>query len=316
MNNIELNLLEDKVTKFEGKVYPKFGWCCILAGGPGSGKGYSFNHYVPIQGRKFDVDEIKSFYIKKIKIVKSDLNGDSLVYTDGNNKETVISLDGAGIKPPYNTNNTKYTSLLHQISKPLTKKLKNLIFKSDEYTSADRLPNIIFDCTMSDINDYNIIIPQMKALGYKIAVVYVLTGIDTAIEQNKTRGTSNKINPKTGEIEYGRRVDYDILLNNHNDVYRVLLSIKNEHNLIKQIDDFWAILSKQNGDPTVVNIKEGDHLNFGEISDFINKNTQDIVGKMNDLALSDADNYNESGKLVTGAYDLYEALNELGKLDK
>ena len=30
---------EDKVVKFNNKVYPNFGWCVIMAGGGGSGKG-------------------------------------------------------------------------------------------------------------------------------------------------------------------------------------------------------------------------------------------------------------------------------------
>ena len=31
-------LLEDKMVKYGGELSPKFGWCAIFVGGPGSGK--------------------------------------------------------------------------------------------------------------------------------------------------------------------------------------------------------------------------------------------------------------------------------------
>ena len=61
-----IQLLEDKVTKFGGEVFPKFGWCCILAGGSGSGKGYTLKNYIPIEGRMFDPDAVKEKTIKKV----------------------------------------------------------------------------------------------------------------------------------------------------------------------------------------------------------------------------------------------------------
>jgi hypothetical protein len=52
-------LNEDKVVKFGGQVFPKFGWCIILMGGGGSGKGTAFNSLIPIEGAYLNVDDLK-----------------------------------------------------------------------------------------------------------------------------------------------------------------------------------------------------------------------------------------------------------------
>ena len=46
---------------------PKFGWCIIMAGGPGCGKGWCIDHKLLVQGKHFDVDKFKSMYIKMQK---------------------------------------------------------------------------------------------------------------------------------------------------------------------------------------------------------------------------------------------------------
>lgn len=52
-------LVEDKVVKFGGQTFPKFGWCVILMGGGGSGKGTAFNSLIPIEGAYLNVDNLK-----------------------------------------------------------------------------------------------------------------------------------------------------------------------------------------------------------------------------------------------------------------
>lgn len=52
-------LVEDKVVKFDGKMFPKFGWCVILMGGGGSGKGTAFNSLIPIEGAYLNIDNLK-----------------------------------------------------------------------------------------------------------------------------------------------------------------------------------------------------------------------------------------------------------------
>lgn len=307
-----IQLLEDKVTKFGGEVFPKFGWCCILAGGSGSGKGYTLKNYIPIEGRMFDPDAVKEKTIKKVRVVQSDL-GNRLVYTTPAG-EQVIDLDERGINPPYNTNNPKFTGLIHEISRPLVKKLKNFIFKGGN-ASNGRLPNIIFDCTMSDETDYDIIVPQMKSLGYKVAIVYVFTHIDVAVGQNKTRGTTNTPDGKGG-IQYGRRVDYKTLLDTHEGFIRALRSIKGRPDIISKVDDIWAVISSRGTPPVIVSIKDGDKLNLSSVDKFIDDDYQRILSLQREYEKSaDPDSYNE-GVHVIGAYDLYEALKEMKKVDE
>ena len=56
---LENLLFEDKMVKFNNEVAPKYGWCCIYIGGPGSGKGFATNLSVRLQGHKFDPDDLK-----------------------------------------------------------------------------------------------------------------------------------------------------------------------------------------------------------------------------------------------------------------
>jgi hypothetical protein len=52
-------LNEDKIVKFGGQTFPKFGWCVILMGGGGSGKGTAFNSLIPVEGAYLNVDDLK-----------------------------------------------------------------------------------------------------------------------------------------------------------------------------------------------------------------------------------------------------------------
>lgn len=54
-----VRLNEDRMVKFDGKTYPKFGWCVILMGGAASGKGTAFNYKIPIEGRYYNPDNLK-----------------------------------------------------------------------------------------------------------------------------------------------------------------------------------------------------------------------------------------------------------------
>lgn len=64
---LEQLMLERRVMTFgsDEHVYPKSGWCVILAGGPGSGKGYTIENKIMLNARVIDVDELKKQYIKK-----------------------------------------------------------------------------------------------------------------------------------------------------------------------------------------------------------------------------------------------------------
>ena len=119
---IESKLLEDKVVKFGGQTYPKFGWCVILCGGPGSGKS---SIGVPINAKTYNVDDLKVIMtgddMEKVTINRSELDGDTMTLANGK----VISLDG--IDRPYDYSNEKFVALLHQELRPLSKKVKQSV---------------------------------------------------------------------------------------------------------------------------------------------------------------------------------------------
>ena len=69
MQNTAEDLMEKLIT-FGGKAYPKFGNIVIMAGGAGSGKGFVLNKLVGVEGKVFDVDELKRLASKTPAIKK------------------------------------------------------------------------------------------------------------------------------------------------------------------------------------------------------------------------------------------------------
>ena len=72
MQNTAEDLMEKLIT-FGGKAYPKFGNIVIMAGGAGSGKGFVLNKLVGVEGKVFDVDELKRLASKTPAISKPPL---------------------------------------------------------------------------------------------------------------------------------------------------------------------------------------------------------------------------------------------------
>lgn len=65
----EQMLEEDKMVKYDGEISPKFGWCTILMGGAGSGKGFARKQYMAIDSRVIDVDKYKSSnWLKRLNL--------------------------------------------------------------------------------------------------------------------------------------------------------------------------------------------------------------------------------------------------------
>ena len=74
----ESTINEAKVVTFDGKVNPNFGHAVIMAGGAGSGKGTALKSVIMLQGKIFDVDELKKLYVKGAKsgVFDDERNGD------------------------------------------------------------------------------------------------------------------------------------------------------------------------------------------------------------------------------------------------
>lgn len=200
---LENLLYEDKMVHFGNEVSPKYGWCLIYIGGPGSGKGFATNLSVRLQGRKFDPDDLKNE-----KVLKTTGLWDVLKTPE---KDRDLS-------------NQDYVSELHDITEPLKDKVMDKVLNQAKYSKKDNLPNIIFDIVGS-MSKFSKIIPTAKEMGYKVAIVWTLTDVQKAILQNRIRP---------------RHVREDILIAGHKKVIDAVEQLFNS-NLLNSIDDFWVI---------------------------------------------------------------------------
>lgn len=256
----ESTLLEDKVVKFGGQTYPKFGWCVILCGGPGSGKSSTD---VPINAKTYNVDDLKVIMtgkdMDKVTINRSELDGDTMTLANGK----VISLDG--IDRPYDYSNKDFVALLHRELRPLSKKVKQSVFDIGSHSDPSRLPNILFDITGSDYTDFVQIVDAVKPMGYKVAVVWIMTTPTLALELNSKRS---------------RKIARLKLLQLHRDVFNTLENMRFDKKLLGAIDDIWVVVnykfnpkdrqSRYNfiTDANVFHIKDGEYLmGTGEFPD-------------------------------------------------
>ena len=214
----EAILKENKVVTFDGQTYPKLGGCIIMGGGSGVGKSTNIEKLLPINGKKFDVDEIKSFVHKSSEY---DKYSDVLRTSDG--QEYDLHDIGA---PDFS--NPKYVSLLHKVSKPLVKSARANLYKSIGNAPKDKLPNLIFDITAKNIEDITNITQVVKPLGYKVCLVYVIGDIEDALVQNASRS---------------RQVDEDLVVSIHNDVDIQLRDFYRHPRYFEDVDDIWIISS-------------------------------------------------------------------------
>ena len=196
----DAEMLMEKLITFGGKAYPKFGNIVIMAGGAGSGKGFVLKNLVGIEGRTFDVDELKALASKSDLInkrVKSEFGAD-LKKLAGN------------LKDPDNV------AKLHEIigdALNLPNKRQQAFYASVLTSDPKRKPNIIFDVTLKDLRKLERITRQMDALGYpkrNIHIVWVVNDIEVAMQQNKKRS---------------RTVPTEILMNTHRGVSSTMKDI-------------------------------------------------------------------------------------------
>jgi len=149
-----------------------------LAGGAGSGKGFTLSKLIGIEGIVFDVDRIKELAMASTKLSASikDKTGHDITKLNLKNPENVSLLHGLL------ANDFKVTS-------NMDKKAFTGILAAD----PSRKPNLIFDVTLKDMQKLSNISKQIKELGYdreNIHIVWVMNDVNIAIEQNKTRSRS------------------------------------------------------------------------------------------------------------------------------
>jgi len=173
----ESSMLLEKLITFGGQAYPKFGNIVIMAGGAGSGKGFVKDKLVGIEGKVFDVDELKSLASKTPVIVKR-------------------IKDEMGVDLPElakNLKNPDNVGKLHGIMGDYLKldsRVKKSMYTSIIAAAPDRKPNIIFDVTLKDLQKLEKIARDASMLGYdkkNIHIVWVVNDIEVAKKQNKER---------------------------------------------------------------------------------------------------------------------------------
>lgn len=140
-----------------------------------SGKGFQLEKLVGLEGKVFDVDELKKLAIKSNK------------FAQRVKQETGYELKNIDLKIPENV------SRLHEILSDvynLPKNQQKSTFSSVMMAPKDRKPNLIFDVTLKDLAKLETISRNAQELGYdkkNIHIVWVVNDLEVAIQQNKKR---------------------------------------------------------------------------------------------------------------------------------
>ena len=222
---VEEVLEEDRMVKYNGELAPKFGWCVLYVGGPGSGKGSSTKFKSRLEGDYFNIDNLKE--IERMWEIKDSQTGKP-------HKDNFKTPEYAR-----KMSNPEFVSELHYNMKPLAKKWeKSILYNPENEGDArkDRLPNIILDVTGDELKKIMKYVEPLKARGYKIAIIWVLSTIERANRNNDLRA---------------RKVDVDnVFIPKHEDVIKAQEALF-ETGYIHNIDEFWVIDSAIEINPKV-----------------------------------------------------------------
>jgi len=168
----------------------------FLAGGAGSGKGFASKKFM--QGekfRRFDVDRWKENFL--------DLAGETEKYPEISN---------------LNLQNPQDVSKLHRFvkDKGIHNRFVNNVLKNNE---RGRLPNVMFDVTLKEVDKLERFIPLLHESGYSsqnVHLVWVLADYEIAVKRNRNRE---------------RIVPQDILLKTHTGAANTIIDLVDSGNL-------------------------------------------------------------------------------------
>jgi len=196
----------------------KYGQIVFLAGGAGSGKGFARKQFMGAESFKVrDVDELKSQFMELSRLDK--FTTKELLAKYGRklpdkwkNVAQKIMID-QGIKiSKFDLKNSEHVELLHFLVKATGAKEKTLDSMLNG-AKIGKLPNILFDITFKDLDEFNRVVPDLLRVGYEprnIHLTWVLTDYKVAIENNKNRS---------------RTVADDILLQTHQGAARTVYAL-------------------------------------------------------------------------------------------
>ena len=202
-----MKLNEERVVHLGGEVAPKFGWCVIMMGGPGSGNSVAVEGGKKwIKGGVKLLGDFKIYNPDKLKELVTKLKQDnvndiiSLPRKDGNGWEEVDLTTATVMYPPdspnakevlvgepYTTKNPRYTAFLHDRLSGLSRKWRNQILSMGTTAEENRLPNILFDMTGDNFDKVRNMIVMAKEAGYKVCIVWALATLPTAIDRDSKR---------------------------------------------------------------------------------------------------------------------------------
>ena len=208
----EAETLLEKLITFGGQAYPKYGNIVLMAGGAGSGKGFVLSNLVGMEGKVFDVDELKTLASKAPAI-----------------KRRVAQELGVDIeKLAQNLKDPENVGKLHGIMGDyleIDKRKEQAFFTSVLTAPADRKPNIIFDMTLKSLDKLEKIARDAASLGYdkkNVHIVWVVNDIEVAKQQNLKRA---------------RTVPTEILVNTHRGAANTMGDIINMGKKLKRYID-------------------------------------------------------------------------------
>lgn len=148
----------------------RYGQVVFLAGGSGSGKGFAIDNFIHSMDFKvFDPDALKKSILR--------WNQTSKKYPELLNKDL---------------KNPRDVEFVHMFVRDKLGWDKKMIdnFLSVNRPDKDKLPNIIFDKTLKDAEEFKELVPQLLKAGYKredMHLVWVLTNYKIALQMNTAR---------------------------------------------------------------------------------------------------------------------------------
>lgn len=165
-------LFTAKLLQLGGVRYPKFGNILIMAGGSGSGKGCQLKNLVGLDGKVLDVDKLKVLVLENEFFRK--------LFKKKYNRE----IKSDSLKDP------EFTRDLHNFMKE--QGIKERVYNSLNYIAdiKERKPNLIFDVTLSDLEQFQTICTVADRLGYdrkNVHLIWVINTLEVALEQNASR---------------------------------------------------------------------------------------------------------------------------------
>lgn len=224
----EKGMLQEKALNIGNKSvsYPKFGNILISAGGAGSGKSFSLNTFMTFEGKRFDVDTIKTNILKfKPKEIERKFI-----------EQTGRYLDSIDLTVPEDV------SLMHDFTKQnnLDDRMMTTFFAAQR--GVRNKPNVIMDVTLMNINKLKTISAFAELGGYdkkKIHIVWFVNDFNVSLVQNQQRE---------------RTVAAEIVLATHKGASMNMKRVIKETDTFRQyVDgDIWIFFNKAQVDNTLI----------------------------------------------------------------